>query len=110
MFLDSAFSNLVTLMLELVDEFAPKLPKIVAMGAMGMLRRSIRRRSGMDIHELKPENVVGNCFVPALFAHGEGDDFVKIHHTEKLHEAYAGIVYVEKNTRETGFHTKHNRE
>ena len=30
------------------------------------------------------------CFIPALFATGEQDDFIKPHHTQSLHDAYAG--------------------
>ena len=30
------------------------------------------------------------CYIPALFAHGENDDFIKPDHSRKLHEAYAG--------------------
>ena len=30
------------------------------------------------------------CFIPALFATGEQDDFIKPHHTQALHDAYAG--------------------
>jgi hypothetical protein len=47
-------------------------------------------RASFDIRKNAPIEYARNCFVPALFAHAEGDDFIKIHHSEKLHEVYAG--------------------
>ena len=32
-----------------------------------MMRRSVRKRAGFDLDEVAPLDVVGNCFVPALF-------------------------------------------
>ena len=42
------------------------------------------------MNKLTPITHVKECFIPALFATGEQDDFVKPHHCEELHEAYAG--------------------
>ena len=30
------------------------------------------------------------CFIPALFAHADGDDFVLAHHSKHLYERYSG--------------------
>ena len=35
--------------------------------ALGMMRRSVRKRAGFDLDEVAPLDVVGRCFVPALF-------------------------------------------
>ncbi len=35
-------------------------------------------------------NVLPGCFVPALFVHGEKDDFITPAHSERLYEKYAG--------------------
>ena len=42
------------------------------------------------MNKLTPITHVKECFIPALFATGEQDDFIKPHHCEELHEAYAG--------------------
>jgi len=39
---------------------------------------------------LNPIDDVGSCFIPALFAHAEGDDFILPHHSKTLHEKYGG--------------------
>ncbi len=40
--------------------------------------------------QVSPLSVVPQSFIPALFGHATSDTFIKIHHTEKLYEAYAG--------------------
>ncbi len=40
--------------------------------------------------QVNPLAVVPQSFIPAMFIHAYGDAFIKIHHTEKLHAAYAG--------------------
>jgi hypothetical protein len=30
------------------------------------------------------------CFIPALFVAGEDDNFIQKHHSEQIHEKYAG--------------------
>ena len=34
--------------------------------------------------------VADKCFIPALFAHADGDDFVLAHHSKHLYERYSG--------------------
>lgn len=48
------------------------------------MRRSIIGKAQFDIRKNSPISVVKNCFVPALFAHAEGDNFIKISHSERL--------------------------
>jgi hypothetical protein len=33
---------------------------------------------------LEPIAVVGSCFIPALFVHGESDTFIGSHHSHEL--------------------------
>jgi len=58
--------------------------------AAGLIRRSVRRRAKFDPKDVAPIGNCGKCFIPALFAHGEKDIFIKPHHSEQLHAAYAG--------------------
>ena len=87
--LDSPFSNLKTLVTELGATHT-KIPKILISTAMGLVRSSIRSRANFDCYDLKPIDHVKKCFIPALFATGKQDDFIKPHHTQELYEKYAG--------------------
>jgi hypothetical protein len=63
-----------------------------------IIRKSILKRTDLDIEQHNPEQYVGGCYVPALFVLAWGDDFVRPHHGEALYRAYAGdknILYVE---------------
>ncbi|KAL2969740.1 hypothetical protein AAZX31_15G097600 [Glycine max] len=63
MVLDSPFSDLVDLMMELVDKYRVRLPKFA---------------------------VAKSCFVPALLGHAIDDDFIRPHHSDFILEAYMG--------------------
>ncbi|XVF28950.1 hypothetical protein REPUB_Repub15cG0076700 [Reevesia pubescens] len=63
MVLDSPFSDLVDLMMELVDTYKFRLPKFT---------------------------VAKSCFVPVLFGHAVDDDFIRPHHSDRIFEAYVG--------------------
>jgi fermentation-respiration switch protein FrsA (DUF1100 family) len=52
--------------------------------------RAVKKRAGFDIEDINPIEYAPRAFIPALFGHARGDTFVKVHHTERLHEAYAG--------------------
>mmetsp|Transcript_89155 Transcript_89155/g.224268 ORF Transcript_89155/g.224268 Transcript_89155/m.224268 type:complete len:616 (+) Transcript_89155:150-1997(+) len=92
MVLDSPFCNLMTLASELAQSeyLAVKVPSWLLSGALAVGRMRIRSLCGFDIEQLTPERHVGDSFIPALFVHGRGDDFIPPHHTEKLFEAYNG--------------------
>jgi len=89
MVLDSPFSDLKTLVMELGATHT-KIPKFLISGAMGLVRSSIRSRAAFDVYDLRPINHVDKCFIPALFATGNDDDFIPPHHTDELHKKYAG--------------------
>ncbi|GMH35675.1 hypothetical protein BSKO_03543 [Bryopsis sp. KO-2023] len=88
--LDSPFSKLTDLMLELVQDQQVPIPKAFVRVALAAMRRSVRKRAGFDIYQVAPLDSVGEAFVPVLFGHANGDTFVKKAHSEKLHEKYAG--------------------
>jgi len=89
--MDSPFSRLGPLMVELArDQAGFKLPQIFLKSVVGILRRSIRKRAGFDINDADPLASAPLSFIPALFGHGLDDNFIKVHHSQKLCDAYAG--------------------
>jgi hypothetical protein len=58
--------------------------------AAGWMRSSIKSRASFDIDELEIERVANATFCPALFAHGDEDDFIDKAHSARLREKYAG--------------------
>jgi len=89
MVLDSPFSNLRTLCDELAAHHS-KVPKFLVGAAMTFVKKTIQKKAGFDINKLSPITHVKECFIPALFATGEQDNFIKPHHTDELFKAYAG--------------------
>lgn len=89
--LDSPFASLEMVVRELIDHM-PIRCKLGFMvnTAMGMVRRSVRKRTGMDILKLKPIENVHTCFIPSLFIAGVNDELIDPHHTHDIYEAYAG--------------------
>lgn len=93
MVLDSPFADLMQLANELAQnarEQGLRVPGFAISATAMMVRRSVRKRANFDPQDVSP---IGNCdksFIPALFAHGERDSFIKPSHSEQLHAAYAG--------------------
>jgi hypothetical protein len=87
---DSPFTSLEDVMTELVTSYQSWIPKKMIKMGINVMRRSILNRAQFDIRKNAPIEYAKNCFVPALFAHAEGDDFIKIHHSERLYEVYGG--------------------
>ncbi|KAI7835678.1 hypothetical protein COHA_010417 [Chlorella ohadii] len=90
MVLDSPFSRLVDLMLELATEQQLRIPRPLIKMALAMLKRSVKKRAGFSVDSVAPLDAVGNAFIPALFGHARDDTFVNKHHSERLFAAYAG--------------------
>ncbi|KAF7053837.1 hypothetical protein CFC21_061661 [Triticum aestivum] len=90
MVLDSPFSNLVDLMMELVDTYKYPLPKFTVKLAIQHMRKIVKKKAGFDIMDLDTIQVAKRCFVPALFGHATEDDFILPHHSDKICEAYVG--------------------
>ncbi|CAN0856226.1 Uncharacterized protein YqkD [Linum grandiflorum] len=90
MVLDSPFSDLVDLMMELVDTYKFRLPKFTVKFAIQYMRKAIQKKAKFDITELNTIKVAQSCFVPALFGHGIEDDFIQPHHSDRIYEAYMG--------------------
>ncbi len=65
--LDSPFSRLKDLMVELCEEQKLPIPRAFMRIALSMMRRSVRRRANFSIDEVSPLDVVPGSFIPALF-------------------------------------------
>ncbi|KAL0698639.1 hypothetical protein Bca4012_054761 [Brassica carinata] len=90
MVLDSPFSDLVDLMMELVDTYKFPLPKFTIKFAIQYMRRAVQKKAKFDITNLNTIKVAKSCFVPVLFGHAIDDDFIHPHHSERIYEAYVG--------------------
>ncbi|KAJ0724573.1 putative acylglycerol lipase [Helianthus annuus] len=90
MVLDSPFSDLVDLMMELVDTYKIRLPKFTVKFAIQYMRRAILKKAKFDIVELNTIKVAKSSFVPVLFGHATDDDFIQPHHSDRIYEAYMG--------------------
>lgn len=88
--LDSPFAKLSQVMIEVVKNYKSWIPKVAISLAIKAMRKSIIHRAHFDILEVDPLKWASMCFVPALFGHGEDDDFVRPHNTQVLVDAYGG--------------------
>jgi pimeloyl-ACP methyl ester carboxylesterase len=89
--LDSPYSDLPLLCRQLVSHVVTiKIPGFAVSTGLKIVRSSVKSRAGVDISELTPIKFVAACQTPALFVHGEQDDFVQPLHTKALHELYGG--------------------
>lgn len=64
---DSPFARLTELMMELVVEQKLPIPKPFMKVALGMMRRSVRKRAAFDLETVNPLDTVPQAFIPALF-------------------------------------------
>ena len=64
---DSPFSKLTELMLELVEEQKIPIPRSLMRVALTMMRRSVKKRAGFSIDEVAPIEQVHKAFIPCLF-------------------------------------------
>ncbi|XP_041992655.1 uncharacterized protein LOC121743416 isoform X2 [Salvia splendens] len=90
MVLDSAFSNLFNLMLELADVYKIRLPKFTVKMALQYMRRVIQKKAKFDITRLDCIQVAPKTFIPAMFGHAKDDKFVQSQHSDAIYNSYAG--------------------
>eukprot|EP01127_Copromyxa_protea_P011577 TRINITY_DN2917_c1_g1_i1.p1 TRINITY_DN2917_c1_g1~~TRINITY_DN2917_c1_g1_i1.p1 ORF type:complete len:431 (-),score=97.75 TRINITY_DN2917_c1_g1_i1:40-1332(-) len=88
--LDSPFSSLKTLSNELVGKLEQKIPKSIVNVAFKMLKKTIDKKAHFNIEKLEPIKHASSCFIPALFAHAESDDFVSPSHSLAISQKYCG--------------------
>ena len=75
MVLDSPFSNMKIRVSELAKQYT-KIPSMLVSGALQLIRSTIKSKANFDIMNLSPIDHVQNCFIPALFASANQDDFI----------------------------------
>ncbi|KAJ4982001.1 hypothetical protein NE237_032838 [Protea cynaroides] len=90
MVLDSAFSNLFDLMMELVDVYKIRLPKFTVKMAVQYMRHVIQKKAKFDIMDLNCTQVAPKTYIAALFGHAMGDIFIQPHHSDLIFKSYAG--------------------
>lgn len=88
--LDSPFASLQQLAKELVDTAQMNIPKFLVSMAIRWIRSSVKSRAKFDINKLEPIKHADRCFIPALFAAAEGDEFIQPHHSRNIYDIYAG--------------------
>ena len=91
--IDSPFASLRQLAHELVGHFTEghvKVPKVAVSAAIGVIKSSVKKKAHFNLDELCPVDRADQCFIPALFAAAEGDDFIAPHHAQAIHDAYGG--------------------
>lgn len=94
MICDSSFASLVKLAEELVETARQQgivVPNVVVSAALQMIQWSVQKNAKFNIRDLSPVTYAPDCTtVPALFIHGEHDDFIKQHHSQDICEEYTG--------------------
>eukprot|EP00656_Telonema_subtile_P007390 TRINITY_DN13473_c0_g1_i4.p1 TRINITY_DN13473_c0_g1~~TRINITY_DN13473_c0_g1_i4.p1 ORF type:complete len:371 (-),score=76.31 TRINITY_DN13473_c0_g1_i4:503-1615(-) len=93
MVIDSGFTSLEVLAKELVDiarQQGHSIPGFAVSIAMSMIKSSVKKKAKFKIEDLNPIAHVDRCFIPAVFVHGKEDNFILPHHSEEMHEHYAG--------------------
>ena len=51
-------------------------------GALKLVRSTIKSKANFDLYDLSPIDHVDKCFIPALFAVANEDDFILPHHAQ----------------------------
>ena len=93
---DSPFSDLRKLALDFAKERS-KVPSFLVKGALGFVKRSIKKRANFNIKDLDQTKLVKKCIMPIVFVTSKEDNFVKAWHTENLYDLYPGekkLVYM----------------
>jgi len=93
MVLDSPFSSLKLLVTELVSDKV-SLPDFIVNQALKLVKSTVKKKAKFELDDIEPIKYAESCFIPCLFVHAKGDDFVKPHHSKKLHEVYPGDKYL----------------
>ena len=66
------------------------VPGFLIEGAISIIGKSVYKKNGMKINEIKAIEAVKNCYIPVIFIHARDDDIVKFQHSLDLFNNYAG--------------------
>ena len=83
---DSSFSDFNKLAKETVEKNI-KLPNFIFSTAISFVRKSIIKRNGLDIYNLKPIDEVKKIKIPIMFVHGIKDLLINMQHSIELFES-----------------------
>ena len=84
---DSPFSHLPDLLVEIVSDQKLPIPKFFLRFVLWIMKRSVKSRAKFDLDSVSPIKVMRTAFIPAVFSHGKEDDFIRPHHSQRLHDA-----------------------
>ncbi len=91
--LDSPFSSFQQLAVDLTTEGLVRIPRLAVAAVLGLLRRSVRRRAGFDLYDVKPLahlHRAAGAGVPALFLVAEQDELIPPWQGEALEARWPG--------------------
>ncbi|KAF0753360.1 hypothetical protein AaE_005730, partial [Aphanomyces astaci] len=57
-----------------------QIPSFVVSAGIALLRSTIKRTAGFDLHAVAPRDGIAHASVPAVFVHGVQDSFVPVRH------------------------------
>jgi len=86
--LDSPFTRLRTVALELGNEAIPRF--MLNMG-LNLIRDEVQNRTGADMDSLSPIESAPRARCPAIFAASVEDDFIRPYHAKELQKAWGGV-------------------
>ena len=66
------------------EQTGVRVPGLIVKAAIKIVQSAVLKRSGLDINKLKPIEHVDKAFIPALFCHGEHDNFIGVHHSKEM--------------------------
>ena len=104
---DSSFSDFNILAKEMVNKKIT-LPNFIFDTAISFIRKSIMKRNGLDIYNLKPIDEVHKIKSPIMFVHGFKDNLINMQHSVKLFEKCCANKKI-INCFEGGHNTKRDR-
>ena len=77
---DSGFASLKQLARELAKKHT-KIPNFLLNVGIKAINSSVKSRAHFDLNKLNPIDNLDKAYIPALFAHAEGDDFIPPDHS-----------------------------
>ena len=66
------------------------IPGFLIEGAISIIGKSVFKKNGMKINEIKAIDAVKNCNIPVIFIHAKDDNIVNYQHSLDLFKNYAG--------------------
>ncbi|RHY38017.1 hypothetical protein DYB25_006958 [Aphanomyces astaci] len=71
-----------------------QIPSFVVSAGIALLRSTIKRTAGFDLHAVAPRDGIAHASVPAVFVHGVQDSFVPVRHSSEKASSTGGRPHV----------------